>query len=119
MLKEKELKSLLVIVIGLIIFNLLTKNIYYLYSAVGIGGLGITIPIVGYYIVWLWFKIGHVLGWINSKLILGVIYFFLLTPLSFLYRLGKKDPLSLKAPKNSNYSTRQHTYEAKDLENTW
>jgi len=119
MLKEKELKSLLVIVVGLVILNLLTNNIYYLYSAICIGGIGVAIPVVGHYIIWLWFKIGHALGWINSKLILGIIYFFFLTPISFLYRLTKKDPLTLKPPKKSNYSNRNHTYESKDLENTW
>lgn len=119
MLKEKELKSLLVIVVGLIIIYLFSGNTYLLYAALVIGGVGMLIPIVGYYIVWTWFKIGEGLGWINSKIILGLVFYLFLTPLAWLYRLSNKDPLKLKAPEASNYDKRDHTYEAKDLENIW
>jgi hypothetical protein len=119
MLKEKELKSLLVIVLGLVVLFLFTNNWYLLYAGLAIGGLGMSIPVVGYYIVWFWFKIAEVLGWVNSKIILGLVFYLFLTPLSLLYRLGKKDPMTLKAPETSNYEKREHIFKTKDLENTW
>ncbi|OQW32796.1 MAG: hypothetical protein A4E19_05415 [Nitrospira sp. SG-bin1] len=40
-----------------------------------------------------WMKIGHVLGSINTKIILGVIYYLLITPMGVIMRLMGKDPL--------------------------
>jgi hypothetical protein len=37
--------------------------------------------------------IGHVLGWINTRIILGVIYYGLFTPMGLVMRMGRKDPL--------------------------
>ena len=40
-----------------------------------------------------WMKIGHVLGSINTKIILGIIYFLLITPMGIVMRLMGKDPM--------------------------
>jgi hypothetical protein len=41
----------------------------------------------------IWLKIGHVLGWINTRIILGVVYFVVFLPGSVLLRLLHKDPM--------------------------
>jgi hypothetical protein len=41
----------------------------------------------------LWLKIGHVLGWINTRIILGVVYFAVFLPVGLLLRALHKDPL--------------------------
>lgn len=40
-----------------------------------------------------WMKLGHVLGWINTRIILGLLYFVLITPMGILMRLLGKDPM--------------------------
>lgn len=40
-----------------------------------------------------WMKVGHVLGSINTKIILGIVYYLLLTPMGLVMRLLGKDPL--------------------------
>lgn len=35
----------------------------------------------------LWMKIGHVLGWINTRIILGLLFFLLIVPIGWLMRL--------------------------------
>jgi uncharacterized membrane protein HdeD (DUF308 family) len=40
-----------------------------------------------------WMKIGHVLGAINTRILLGIIYYLLLTPMGLAMRLMGKDPL--------------------------
>ena len=40
-----------------------------------------------------WTKIGHVLGSINTKIILGIIYYLLITPMGLVMRLVGKDPM--------------------------
>lgn len=40
-----------------------------------------------------WMKIGHVLGAINTRIILGIIYYLLITPMGLVMRLVGKDPM--------------------------
>ena len=43
-----------------------------------------------------WMKLGLALGWINSRIILGIIFLFVLEPISLFMRLIGYDPLRLK-----------------------
>jgi Saxitoxin biosynthesis operon protein SxtJ len=40
-----------------------------------------------------WMQVGHVLGSINTKIILGIVYYGLITPMGFVMRLMGKDPM--------------------------
>jgi uncharacterized membrane protein HdeD (DUF308 family) len=40
-----------------------------------------------------WMKVGHVLGTINTRIILGIIYYLLITPMGLVMRLMGKDPM--------------------------
>jgi len=50
-----------------------------------------------------WFKFGIFLGKIISPIIMGIIFFFVVTPIGYLMRLFKKDVLSLKFNNNKSY----------------
>ena len=50
-----------------------------------------------------WFKFGLLLGKIISPLIMGIIFFLVVTPIGLIMRLFKKDLLNLKYNKNSTY----------------
>lgn len=51
----------------------------------------------------LWMKLGIILGWINSRIILGLIFFMVLLPISLLMRILRYDPLKLKSNTLSSY----------------
>ena len=51
----------------------------------------------------LWFKFGIFLGKIISPLIMGFVFFFVVTPIGVLMRLFNKDLLNLKFNNNSSY----------------
>ena len=51
----------------------------------------------------IWFKIGILLGIIISPLIMGIIFFLVVTPIGFLMRMLKKDLLNLKSNNNKSY----------------
>lgn len=40
-----------------------------------------------------WMFIGHLLGWFNTRVILGIFFFLLITPLGFLMRLFGYQPM--------------------------
>ena len=51
----------------------------------------------------LWFKFGIFLGKIISPLIMGIIFFFVVTPIGLIMRLLRKDLLNLKYNKSKSY----------------
>ena len=51
----------------------------------------------------LWFKFGILLGKIVSPLIMGIIFFLVVTPIGLLMRLFGKDVLNLKYNNNKSY----------------
>ena len=68
----------------------------------------------------LWLKLGHLLGAINSRIILTVVFFLFLTPLSVIYRLFGKNTLQLKRKKEGSYFvSRELKYGQKDLGKMW
>ena len=44
----------------------------------------------------IWIKIGIILGWINSRIILGIVYCVILIPIALIMKLFKYDPLKKK-----------------------
>tara|TARA_B100001063_G_C16519512_1_gene430934 strand:+ start:74 stop:457 length:384 start_codon:yes stop_codon:yes gene_type:complete len=51
----------------------------------------------------LWFKFGIILGKLVSPIIMGIIYFFVVTPIGFLMRILGKDLLNLKFNNKKTY----------------
>ena len=51
----------------------------------------------------LWFKFGIFLGKIVSPIIMGIIFFFVVTPIGVLMRIFGKDILNLKYNNNKSY----------------
>ena len=51
----------------------------------------------------LWFKFGILLGKIVSPLIMGIIFFLVVTPIGLIMRLFGKDVLNLKYNNNKSY----------------
>lgn len=64
-----------------------------------------------------WMKIGHVLGWINTRIILGVIYFLLITPIGLVMRLFGVDRMHRCYDKSmTSYRIHSHQSQPQDME---
>ncbi len=50
----------------------------------------------------LWLKVGNVLGWINSRIILGAMFFLLIFPIGLLLKLFGKDSMNRKLEKDAD-----------------
>lgn len=51
----------------------------------------------------IWFKFGILLGKIVSPLVMGIIFFFVITPIGLILRVFKKDVLKLKFSSDKSY----------------
>lgn len=48
------------------------------------------------YIHNIWMKIGSILGWINTRIILGLIFFLVMTPIGLILSMTARDAMSRK-----------------------
>ncbi len=51
----------------------------------------------------IWFKIGILLGHIVSPIVMGIIFFLVVTPISMIMKIFKKDLLNLKKNNKNSY----------------
>ena len=51
----------------------------------------------------LWIKFGELLGKIISPIVMGIVYFFVVTPIGLIMRLFRKDILKIKFSKKNSY----------------
>ena len=103
MKKEKVLETFLVITTGFIV-------LYYVFQV---------IKPLAKKIAWLWYKLGDIMGFVISKIILAIIFFTFLFPIAILFRLIKKDTMMLKKKYSSYWTIRNYKYTKKDMENVW
>ena len=57
-----------------------------------------------------WMALGYFLGFINSKLILGLVFIFVLQPLAFILKLFGYDPLRQKKISINTYKENKKDY---------
>lgn len=96
---KKELRSFGLLVgatfSGVGIWPLLMRGEALRLWAIGLGGVlilfggmspGILAPVHK-----VWMRVGHALGWVNTRILLGLVFFGLVTPMGILFRLMGKD----------------------------
>lgn len=120
---DKVRETLLVLAAASIIVHLLVltpSNNVFLYFAIAfiIGGL-FSEFFFSRWIAQAWLKFGEAMSWVMSKIILGLLFYLFVFPISSLYRLLNKDLLMLKKRNDSYYTERNHLFEKKDIENPW
>ncbi|MCB9186721.1 MAG: hypothetical protein H6601_08245 [Flavobacteriales bacterium] len=118
---QKVYKNILVMVAGFCGLHLLfkEKTIAFLVIAISVLFLSALSEKAAVIIEKSWLWVGEKIGKVNAAILLFLVYHLILTPIAFLSRIGKKDPLQLRAPEKSNFITNHHRYTAKDLENPW
>jgi len=122
MSSKKEIQTILVIIIGFLILYAVFRWQGFWIMALIIGIPGLLIPSIRSYIVKGWFRLAKMLGFINARIILSIIYFVLLCPLAFVSRLFSKDKFQFKKKKSaqdSYYTVREQEYNAEDFKNPW
>ena len=50
-----------------------------------------------------WMKLGHILGWVNSRIILGLVFILVLQPIAFVMKIFGYDPLRTKKNNQKTY----------------
>ena len=72
--------------------------------------LGVLKPSLLFYPYKIWMKIGFLLGWINSRIILGIIFLLVLQPIALIMKIFKYDPLRKNKTNNISYKEQKKNY---------
>jgi hypothetical protein len=118
-MRVKALETILVLVLALLIGYYFNKNPYWLVAAAVLVGIALLIPALAEMIHVGWMKLGEGLGFITSKIILTLIFFVVLVPLSWIAAMFRKPVMKMKPGGDSFYKTRNITYTAKSMEDPW
>jgi hypothetical protein len=65
--------------------------------AVTVGPLGVARPRAIRPIFVGWMTLAYPVGWVVSRIVLGIVFYFLFTPVSWVFRLIGRDALALKS----------------------
>jgi hypothetical protein len=117
--REKTQEALLVITTGFIVLFYFYHNEWMITVALLAGLTGVFVKPLATLVAKGWFKLGELLGFVVSKVILALLFYILIVPISFLHNLFNKDTLALKRQHKSLWSNRDHEYNPSDLLNTW
>jgi hypothetical protein len=94
----------------------------FLAAAAALLAAGLFVKPAGRLVAAVWLRFAEVLGAVNSRIILGVVFYVFLTPIALLARLTRGDLLGLKrrgGAGRSYWLERRHAYTKADLEKIW
>jgi len=78
---------------------------------------GLVFPAILKYPYILWMRIGELLGWINTRIILGIIFYVLITPIGLLKKIFGTDSMRRKLSKELvTYRVPSEVRNPKDME---
>ena len=124
--REKKVEAILAIVVGFLalyfIFGVWRgfEVDWMLWVSLIVGVLSMMSDTVMNGITMVWFKFAEFLGnYITGPILLGIVFFLILFPISVLARIFSKDNLMRKKRDDSYYVERNHAYVTEDIENIW
>ena len=112
-------KVILVITVGMGLLSLLFSSKILLYIGLGAGVLSLVSEKLAGGVVWVWGKIAMVLVFINTRILLSLVYFVFLLPISALSKMFSKNGVIKKRKEGSYFEQRDHLYTPEDISNTW
>jgi hypothetical protein len=114
------LETCLVISTGLVILFLINDWKPILIAGAAIGLTGIFLDKPASWISWLWFNMAELLGKIVPAVILTVVFFFILFPISLVSRVFRDNMPGIRDEKNVTlWIKRDFTFSKDDLKNPW
>jgi hypothetical protein len=81
-----------------------------------LGGLGLVAPNLLGPVYTVWMKFGHVMGAINTRIILGVFFYLIMTPIGLAMRLFRWDPMRRQAGEGTSHRVPSHVKPIQHME---
>jgi len=106
-------------VLIVLLIGLFTRKAIFYQIGIPLLVVNMIIPVFFFPFAILWFGLSGLMGDILSRVILSIVYIFVVLPVGFIRKLAGKDPLNLRNFKSADHSVminRDHLYSSDDLE---
>jgi hypothetical protein len=119
---EKALETTGILALACLIAGIVFQNEYLIYCAVGLLSIGLFLKSLSSRIARIWLAFAESAGAFNTKIILALVFFVLLTPIAMLYRLFHGDFMCLKRKnthETSLWKAREVTFKPEHFRKLW
>lgn len=117
--QKNTYETLAALVTVLVLVYWLTDIRLFLIAGLVIGLLGSLIRPAASFFHFIWMRIARGLNFIISNLLLGLVFFLVLSPIAFFYRLFNQKKLMTYKNKSTSYSEVDHEITPRDLIHPW
>jgi len=116
---DSSKSTILIISMGFLVLNLLFLWKWALIVSLVIGITGIMSTYLSQKIEWIWMKFAKLLEYIVPNIILTLVFFLLLFPISLFSKLFSKDPLMLKKNNKTYFIDINKQMDKSSFEKIW
>lgn len=117
--REKGLETIIILALTLLVVYVKFDGTWAIYSALGLLGIAVISKKAVLIIGKAWFSFSHYLGVVMNQIIMFIIFYGVLVPLSFFQRLMGNNQLLKKNKSDSHFHQRNHLFIKKDIERPW
>ena len=119
-IKSNPAKTALIISMGFLMVFLVYRLDWAIMVSLSVGLIGALFEGLSKLIEKVWFKLANILSFIVPNILLALIFFLFLFPISLLNKLFRKsDPLKLSNTSSSLYKNRTELISKSHFENMW
>ncbi len=119
MKSDTSKSTILIISIGFLILYLLFLWQWAVYVSLIVGITGIISTFLSKKIEWGWMKLAKLMAYIIPNILLIIVFFLFLFPISLLSKLFRKDPLMLSEKNKTYFIDLDKEVEKKSFEKIW
>jgi large-conductance mechanosensitive channel len=117
--REKALETIIVLAFASLIASLWLHVGWLIYVSIGLLAISFISKRLTALIGKGWLSFSNYLGVVMNYVLMFIIFYIFLSPLSFFQRLGGKNQILKKGKEDSHFYKRNHLYTKKDIENPW
>ncbi len=117
----KTLETIGVLALFCLVFSIILDISALIYVSAGLLFIGLFLKRFARIIAAGWMRFAVVLGVLNTRIILAVIFYAVLTPIAFFYRATHGDFMRVREDrsKKTYWHERNHEYKSEDLDKQW
>ena len=117
--KDTPKSTILVISMGFLSLHIAFSWHWAVIVSLIVGIVGIVSPFLSRKIEWVWLKLSQLLGYIIPNVLLSIVFYLFLFPISLISKLFTKDPLMLSKKYNTYFIDINKEIDKKSFKKTW